>query len=230
MSHILDNPIYHSLISNHNQFAIGNNNALYYRREMASFAGFKDFSNDNFNWLYQNHPDGGVFILFSISEVHIPLPWNLIAGIDMCQLVYDGTEMLHIDYKHEIRNLEVKHIDEMKALVDLTKPGPFERRTIDYGNYIGIFEQGKLASMNGQRFNPYPYREVSAVCTHPASLGRGYAYDLLVKQVNIIIKQKEIPFLHVRADNLGAIKLYEKVGFKIRTGMKAYVIAKNKIK
>jgi ribosomal protein S18 acetylase RimI-like enzyme len=231
LSHILDNPIYHSLISNHKQFAIGNSDAVFYRRAMASFAGFKDFSDDNFNWLYQNHPDDGVFILFSISEVEIPKPWSLIAKIEMCQLVYDSAEMLHIDYKHEIRNLDDKHIDEMKALVDLTKPGPFEIRTIDFGNYIGVFDHDhNLTSMNGQRFNPYPYREVSAVCTHPASLGRGYAYDLLVKQVNIILKQKEIPFLHVRADNVGAIKLYEKIGFKIRTRMKAYVIDKNKIK
>jgi predicted GNAT family acetyltransferase len=80
--------------------------------------------------------------------------------------------------------------------------------------------------MNGQRFNPKLYREVSAVCTHPNFLGNGYAFELLVKQVNQVLKQNEIPFLHVRADNSAAIKLYEKVGFKIRTAMQAIVITK----
>ena len=226
LSHILDNPIYHSLISNHKQFAIGNNDALFYKRAMASFAGFDDFTPKNFNWLYQNHPDDGVFILFTINEVEIPKPWNLIAKIEMCQLVFEGKDDLIEDNKFKIHRLNDEHIDKMKALVELTKPGPFENRTIDFGNYIGIFEQGKLASMNGQRFNPYQFREISAVCTHPNFLGKGYAKELLVKQVNEVLQQNETPFLHVRADNFGAIKLYEKVGFKIRTKMYAFVIAK----
>ncbi len=229
MSHILDNPIYHSLISNHNQFAIGDSNALFYRREMASFAAFKDFSEDNFNWLYRNHPDDGVFILFSISEIEIPIPWNLIAEIDMCQFVFEGVNLIKNENKLDIQNLNNTHVEEIKALIALTKPGPFENKTLDFGNYIAFFEDNKLAAMNGQRFNPYQFREVSAVCTHPDFLGKGYAYELIVKQVNQILKQQEIPFLHVRADNAAAIKLYEKVGFRIRTGMKAYVIAKNKI-
>lgn len=226
MSHILDNPIYHSLISNHNKYAIGNSEAVFYCRAMSSFAGFKNFNHDNFNWLYENHPDDGVFILFSIHDVEIPKPWKLIAKIDMFQLVFEGKDLMQIDDKHHIQNLNDKHIEEMKALVELTKPGPFIDKTIDFGNYIGVFDSNRLASMNGQRFNPHPYREVSAVCTHPDFLGNGYAFELLVKQVNQVLEQHEIPFLHVRADNSAAIKLYEKVGFKIRTAIQAIVIAK----
>ena len=226
MSHILDNPIYHSLVSNHAQFAIGTNEVSFYNRAMASFAGFDEFTPKNFNWLYENHLDKGVFILFSIDDIEIFVPWNLIAKIEMCQLVFEGKDDLIEDNKFKIHRLNDEHIDKMKALVELTKPGPFENRTIDFGNYIGIFEQGKLASMNGQRFNPYQFREISAVCTHPNFLGKGYAKELLVKQVNEVLQQNETPFLHVRADNFGAIKLYEKVGFKIRTKMYAFVIAK----
>jgi ribosomal protein S18 acetylase RimI-like enzyme len=226
LSHILDNPIYYSLLSNHKQYAIGNDEAVFYHRAMASFAGFKFFSDDNFNWLYKNHPDDGVFILFNIHNIEIPKPWKLIAKIGMCQLVFEGNDIIEIENKHNIQDLNTEHINEMKALVELTKPGPFKDKTIDFGNYIGVFDSGKLVSMNGQRFNPKLYREVSAVCTHPNFLGNGYAFELLVKQVNQVLKQNEIPFLHVRADNSAAIKLYEKVGFKIRTAMQAIVITK----
>jgi ribosomal protein S18 acetylase RimI-like enzyme len=226
LDHILDNPIYNSLISKHHIFATGNQDVLFYQRNMASFAGFKSFNEESFDWLYQNHPDDGVFILFTLNDIEIPKPWQLVANVDMCQLVFEGSQMIEIKYRQDIQNLGDEHISEMKVLVELTKPGPFINRTIDFGNYIGVFDGCKIASMNGQRFSPYPYREVSAVCTHPDSLGNGYAYELLVKQVNIILKQEEIPFLHVRADNEGAIKLYEKVGFKIRTKMQACVIAK----
>lgn len=111
-------------------------------------------------------------------------------------------------------------------MVQLTEPGPFLEKTIDFGNYTGVFEDGKLVSMAGHRFNPTPYTEVSAVCTHPNHLGKGYAYRLLREQIKRILAKNEIPFLHVRDDNEGAIKLYEKLGFNIRTSMIAYVIKK----
>ena len=38
---------------------------------MASFAGFDEFTPKNFNWLYENHLDKGVFILFSIDDIQI---------------------------------------------------------------------------------------------------------------------------------------------------------------
>jgi len=125
-----------------------------------------------------------------------------------------------------ITDLDLQHVTEMINLVELTKPGPFLARTIELSNYTGIFVDGKLASMAGHRFFPSPYREVSAVCTHPDHLGKGYAYKILQEQIKRILLRAEIPFLHVRNDNDGAIKLYRKLGFEIRTDMMAYVIRK----
>jgi predicted GNAT family acetyltransferase len=118
--------------------------------------------------------------------------------------------------KQIIVDLSVSHIDEMLALVELTKPGPFLRRTPELGSYLGIHEAGQLVAMAGERLRPLGYTEISAVCTHPEYRGRGYASSLVFALIQKITKRDETPFLHVRAENVGAVRLYEKLGFKTR--------------
>ena len=92
----------------------------------------------------------------------------------------------------------------------------------------GIFEGEKLVAMAGQRLHVFNYAEISAVCTHPDYLGRGYAKQLLIHQINRIKTASEIPFLHVRYDNDRAIKVYESLGFSTRREIYFYVIQKAK--
>ncbi|RFB78490.1 GNAT family N-acetyltransferase [Methylovirgula sp. 4M-Z18] len=63
---------------------------------------------------------------------------------------------------------------------------------------------------------PGPFTEVSGVCTHPDHRGRGYAAGLMREVVRAILARNEIPFLHVLADNFGAIALYNRLGFVTR--------------
>ena len=58
--------------------------------------------------------------------------------------------------------------------------------------------------------------EISAVCTHPTHVGRGLGARLLAAQAARIHAAGEIPFLHVRSDNAGAIGLVV-VSFAIGT-------------
>lgn len=227
MNHILDNPIYNSLATAHHKYSNGTENVKFYIEDIASFAGFKNNSVESFEELYKISADTNLFIIFSKSKIEIPIPWKLITHIDMYQMVYQSNDLPNFDSSN-LSALDEKNIDEMIELVELTKPGPFRNKTIDLGNYTGVFENEKLVSMAGHRFNPTPYTEISAVCTHPDYLGKGYAYLLLCEQVKRILNKSEIPFLHVRSDNAGAVKLYQKVGFEIRTEMIAYVITKDK--
>lgn len=225
MEHVLDNPIYYALTSSHGHLSKGVDEVKYYTEEITAFAGLKDNLPENLNMLYQISPANSLFVFFSKNPVEIPAAWKLLTHIDMFQLVFRGKE-IPMPNGDGISELELDHVTEMIELVDLTKPGPFLAKTIELSNYTGIFVNGKLASMAGHRFFPSPYREVSAVCTHPDHLGKGYAYKILQEQIKRILLRSEIPFLHVRNDNEGAIKLYQKLDFEIRTDMIAYVIKK----
>jgi ribosomal protein S18 acetylase RimI-like enzyme len=105
----------------------------------------------------------------------------------------------------------------MLALTALTKPGPFGDRTIEFGNYWGIFEEGKLVAMSGERLHLKDHTEISAVCTHPNALGKGYGSILVSLIAEKIIKEHKTPILHVRSDNERAITMYERLGFSIRS-------------
>jgi predicted GNAT family acetyltransferase len=132
--------------------------------------------------------------------------------------------MINNIYSYNLVPLQSRHVDEMTALAKLTKPGPFNKRTIEFGHYYGIFENDKLAAMTGQRLHVYNYTEVSAVCTHPDSLGKGYAAALVKHQLDIICSNGQIPFLHVRTDNDRAIALYERLGFAQNGAMHFYFL------
>jgi predicted GNAT family acetyltransferase len=131
------------------------------------------------------------------------------------------------DTQTELVTLTDEHIPQMLALTALTNPGPFAERTIDFGHYQGIFDGDKLVAMAGQRLHPGNYAEISAVCTHPDYLGRGYARQLLLQQVQRIKANDETPFLHVRDDNERAINVYKSLGFETRTAIYFYVLTKN---
>jgi predicted GNAT family acetyltransferase len=76
--------------------------------------------------------------------------------------------------------------------------------------------------MTGQRMHAGNYTEISAVCTHPDYLGKGYAAALMKHQLNLILRQGQVPFLHVREDNTRAIALYERLNFKVNRAMNFY--------
>ncbi|HEX3637462.1 MAG TPA: GNAT family N-acetyltransferase [Paraburkholderia sp.] len=106
--------------------------------------------------------------------------------------------------------------NEMLDLVQKTKPGPFGKRTCEMGNYIGIRDGGRLIAMAGERMRVDGYVEISAVCVDEDYRGKGLA-GRLVKALRREIEQRgETPFLHVFSDNISAIRLYERLGFRLR--------------
>lgn len=104
----------------------------------------------------------------------------------------------------------------MLDLVARTEPGPFRRRTIELGAYLGIRREGRLVAMGGERMRPPGWTEISAVCTDPAYRGQGLA-TRVVRAVAAGIKARgETPFMHAAADNTAALRLYESIGFSLR--------------
>jgi predicted GNAT family acetyltransferase len=127
----------------------------------------------------------------------------------------------------EIVRLGVQDSPEMVELATLTKPGPFGPRTHQLGTYLGVRFEGELVAMAGERLKVPGYTEVSAVCTHPEHTGKGYARVLMTEIMRGIGDRGEIPLLHVRRDNLRAVELYERLGFRTRTVMHYAVLRKS---
>ena len=140
-------------------------------------------------------------------------------------MIYIGTRQSEVGGLTVVP-LTQEHIFQMIDLTKLTKPGPFGLRTIEFGHYEGIFDGDQLIAMTGQRLHINNYMEISAVCTHPDYRGKGYAKQLMIRQINRIIAAFGIPFLHVRYGNDSAIKVYEDLGFVKRSEMIFYFLRK----
>ncbi len=108
------------------------------------------------------------------------------------------------------------HRSSMLALTSLVFPGFFRARTVEMGRYIGIYHGRVLVAMAGERMCMEGYQEISAVCTHPEFIGRGYAQRLVAQLTNEILARGVTPFLHVHRDNARALSLYEYLGYRLR--------------
>jgi len=218
MRHVLDNMIWNALTSGNKDIAVVDGNIGHYRPDIAPFAGMREFTEENLQKLYAFLPVNTKIALSSLNKMeHDANKWKLLQPMDVTQMIYQyPVDSFTTNSSDLIVPLTDNHIPQMLELTALTKPGPFLQRTIEFGNYFGIFINGRLAAMAGQRMHPLPYLEVSAVCSHPDFRGKGYAKALMLHVMKIILDNGFTPFLHVLTNNTTAIKLYESIGYRIR--------------
>lgn len=142
-----------------------------------------------------------------------PPGWEVVQVIPGVQLVDDGVAAVP---DGEAVRLTAEDVPEMLDLVARTQPGPFLPRTIEMGRYLGIRRGGRLAAMAGERLRPPGWTEISAVCTDPDFRGQGLATRLVLAVAAGIRARGDTPFMHAAASNVNAIRLYEKLGFRVR--------------
>lgn len=219
MPHVLDNMIWNAITTGNNDIAIVDGDVGCYLPDIAPFAGMKEFNDINLKKLYQFILAGRPVAISSFTKMqHDENKWKLLQSMEVTQMVYEQPiENFSVKNSELIVPLTEEHVPQMLELTALTRPGPFLQQTIRFGNYFGIFIEGRLAAMTGQRMHPLPYMEVSAVCTHPDFRGKGYAKALMLHVMNIILNNSFIPFLHVLSNNLNAIELYKSIGFRTRS-------------
>lgn len=225
---ILANPIWHALAADNADLGSGTDQVRLFDSDVAPFAGLKADTPENFRTLSDLVEEERVVVLFSPVPDLDPLPFETIVKMPGYQMVFEG-ELPVSGFENDLRLLTEKDIPAMLELTGLAQPGPFAQRTIVFGGYHGIFDEGRLVAMGGQRLQANGYTEISAICTHPDYSGRGYGQRIMYAVIQDIISASNIAYLHVRADNTRAVELYRRLGFVIRSDMNFYVLKKTAV-
>lgn len=223
MKSILDNPIFNALTGVDKKLNIGTDQYAYFDQEIAPFVGLKNWDAASQKGLVLNSPPERNWYLLIQEEVSIIEEFEVLLTSNAIQMLCQKlSEPPKTKIPVEIIPLSEKHVEEMLRLTDLTNPGPFSKRTIEFGNYHGIFIDGKLAAMGGERFHVGEYVEVSAICSHPDFRGLGFGAKITHYIAQTIFEKGKTPFLHSRADNENAIEIYKNLGFELRSKMNFY--------
>lgn len=221
--HALDNPVWHSLTTQHANLALTAGRAARYPAAIAPFAAVDADAERTANQLTSLVGDGEAVYLVGVAPA-APPGWNIEPKKPIVQMICDvlppqvpGPDAMP---------MAAAQSEDMLALTALVFPGFFRPRTLEMGDYLGIYDGGRLAAMAGERMRLDGYQELSAVCTHPNYTGRGYAQHLLSLLCRRSFERGFTPFLHVYPDNTRAIGVYRRLGFADRTQLPLWLLHK----
>ncbi|MFI5972002.1 GNAT family N-acetyltransferase [Streptomyces sp. NPDC051452] len=208
----LDNAVWAALAGPHAHLAERHGRAARYRPDTYDCAALADPA-DPAAWsdLHTLVGPGNTVRIKSVRQV--PDGWEIVAAGAGVQLVDTG---LRAEADPQAVRLGLADVPEILDLVGRTRPGPFLRRTVEMGTYLGIRHGGRLVALAGERLRLPGWTEISAVCTDPGHRGRGLATRLVRAVAAGIRDRGETPFLHAAADNTRAVRLYESIGFAPR--------------
>ncbi|WP_412984887.1 GNAT family N-acetyltransferase [Pontimicrobium sp. IMCC45349] len=211
----LDNPVWNSLNEVHKKLSVEYEGIKFYNPDYCPFGGFIESKKaadgiTKYAGLIDDFYVVGKRPMFSIE---IGVNKNLVCNQMLLEKAID------IPTDEQIQIVELKsgyQKRDLYNLVNLVQPGYFKSKTSDLGKYFGIYSDTKLIAVTGERMKMNGFTEISAVVTHPQHTGKGYAKQLIKHTTNQVLNENKIPYLHVAESNIGAIKLYEKLGFITR--------------
>jgi GNAT superfamily N-acetyltransferase len=208
-----DNPFWSALHSRHRDIALRRGEAARYPAPFAPFLGVASAQADVAEAIDALVGTDESVYLLGVTPA-LPQGWALDAFAPLAQMicpapipVVDGPAVIELTEAHRA---------DVLALTALVYPHYFRPRTMELGRYFGIYRDGRLAAMIGERLGTDAQQEVSAVCTHPDFNGRGYARRLIALLSNDNLERGRLPFLHVSHQNHRAKQLYEQLGYSHR--------------
>ncbi|WP_165749903.1 GNAT family N-acetyltransferase [Cellulophaga sp. Z1A5H] len=220
MSHFketLKNPVWFALNEAHEKFSVTYNGVKFYDPEICPFGAFVDPSTIQLALeAYAKTCES----FFLVTNKNLP-PYTskhfvLDRKIEGCQMVLSS--LIETPITENIVRLTHHDIEDIYNLVWLVMPGYYRRRTFEMGEYYGIFKEGKLVSVTGQRMQTNDFIEISAVVTHPDYGRKGLAKQLVYHVTQQILKANKKPILHTTKGN-AAIPLYERLGYQLTRDM-----------
>ncbi|BCT93553.1 hypothetical protein LYSHEL_25770 [Lysobacter helvus] len=213
MADDLDQPIFSALHSIHRDLALRAPGAMRYPPEVAPFFAVDDAGTDASEAIATLLAPAETVLLLGIAPRRHDGAY-LHAFAQLAQMVCEAP--LEAVDGPEILPLGQAHRQDVLDLTALVYPHYFRPRTMDMGRYFGIYRDGRLAAIAGERMGSGTSREISAVCTHPDFLGHGYARRLMAMLTNDLLAKGLRPFLHVSHENTRAKSMYERIGFRTR--------------
>ncbi len=216
--HPLDNPVWHALVGPQATVAEGRGGARRYHPDYAVFAAVPDDARasdwDDLRALAA--PTGAHVMLHAAGR---PDSWTELGTFPVLQMTWTRPGVAPEPGRGPGApvDLDPTHRAALGDLVVRTEPGPWLPRTAELGAFVGVIRDGVLVAAAGQRMRLADAVEISAVCTDPAWRGQGLAAAVTTVMARRIAGTGRTPFLHVRADNDAARRVYERIGFTVRT-------------
>jgi predicted GNAT family acetyltransferase len=210
---LLDRPVWSALTTGWAPLAEGDARAWRLGRDYGVFGAAADRSPESLAALAALVPEDGELWTVEREEWPAPPGTRFLRQAACVQMACDAlTPADPLGFKFV--DLTEHDAPAMYDLATLTKPGPYVAHTNRLGDFIGVKQDGRLIAMAGERMAMPGLREVSGVCTHPDRRGRGYAGTLMRVVASRMIARGETPWLHAYATNIGAIALYQSLGFR----------------
>jgi hypothetical protein len=166
--HPLDNPIWQSLAHRHRELALAHGEVLRYPVDIAPFLGVPGPHVPLAPAIETLIPPGDTVLLLGAVPPE-PAGWTLKPLGELAQMVCEAP-MAEVDGPDFIELGETQRADVL-ALTALVYPHYFRPHTMELGRYFGMYVDGQLAAIIGERMGPPGWREISAVCTHPPRAG-----------------------------------------------------------
>ena len=207
-------PIWNSLRTAQNHFAIAAGEAVRYSADVVPFAAVATLQPETLRQLRTLL--GREDSVWIATEEKPDSPDLVYEDTIQCFQMVLPQEVTPPAPTMELEKLSEAHAQEMVVLTTLAFPGYFRARTCEMGTYYGVRSPaGELIAMGGERFKLEEYSEISAVCTHPDFRGRGLAANIMWQIVRDHRRDGIVSWLHVGCKNTRAVKLYNRMGFEI---------------